>query len=304
MCSCSNANVYLAPFHSSFKGYGVEDCRSTYKPLTEALDRNEWPYDTGDDPSFFSARYFGGQVTWGICRQQVRNAIQPCDVVVFFSFRHGEADWPVEYSLCAVATVQTKICISDIWTQSNLRVYRRYLNLLIRPGKVKGWEHFERGLPRDKWHHGDWAWRIAEHDGLRKADFDRLNDSNLFPAPARVRGHSVEIAPNYVLFSSDPRETHILTKPPVVAWCKRRGTTERWEGDTLSQKIKELTVDCSKQHGGRGTLRTINGQRSHPVARWKAPGDDVAQWREQLIAVCRNCEAISKSSGAIGSGGV
>jgi hypothetical protein len=297
------ASVYLAPFHSRFKGYEVEDCRSTYKALSEALDRNEWPYDTGDDPSFFSARYFGGQLTWGICRQQVRNAIEPADVVVFFSFRHAEEHWPVEYSLCAVATVERKIRVSDIWSDPAWRAYQRYLNLVIRPEPGTGWEHFERGLPQKKWH-GDWAWRIAEHDGLTKSDFDRLNASSFFPVRARVRGHSVGIAPNYVLFSSDPPQTHILTKPPVVAWCKRPGTTERWEGDTLSQRIKELTVGYSRQHGGRGTLRTINLQRSHPVATWSASAAEVAQWRERLMAVCRDCETISGSSGAIGSGAV
>jgi hypothetical protein len=48
--------VYLAPFHSSFRGYGDGDCRSEFRGLSAALERNEWPYDTGDDPSFFSQR--------------------------------------------------------------------------------------------------------------------------------------------------------------------------------------------------------------------------------------------------------
>lgn len=286
-------NVYLAPFHSSFEGYDTDGCHSSFKPLTDALDGNGWPYDTGDDPSFFSARHCGGQVTWGICRQQVRNRIEPGDVVVLFSFRKEKLRESFEYRLCAIVTVQRKVRQSDIWVDPALRVFRRYLNLLIRPAKRMGWEHFEPGLPTKKWH-DDWVWRLAEHDGFRKRDFATLNGADVLPVLAKVRGHLIQPAENYIIFSEDPRETYIFTKPPLVARCKEPGRTEEWQLDTLSQKIKKLTVDYSKQRGHRGTLRTTNRQRPHPVARWRAPSAEVWQWRECLIAVCQDYESTSE----------
>ena len=46
---------------------------------------SSWPYDGGDDPSFFCWRRHknqGGKLSWGVCRPDVRGAVQPGDVVV------------------------------------------------------------------------------------------------------------------------------------------------------------------------------------------------------------------------------
>ena len=96
-----DTTIYLAPYHSSFEGYGKGACSAEFLPLSMALECGEWPYDTGDDPSFFSQRYFRGQLTWGICRQHIRNRIQTGDIVVFFSFRSRGKGQPVEYRICA-----------------------------------------------------------------------------------------------------------------------------------------------------------------------------------------------------------
>ena len=185
-----STTVYLAPFHSSLEGYGTGDCRLSYKPLSDALDRNDWPYDTGDDPSFFSADRFGGNVTWGICRQQIRNRLNPGDIIIFFSFRKQSSHNAMEYSLCAVATVARKVKQTDIWTDPSLRVYRRYLNLLIRPTKRAAWEHFEPGLPNRAWHK-DWA--SANRRSLR------LQKTNLRVA---------EQLKNHPPFAQDQRTRH------------------------------------------------------------------------------------------------
>jgi hypothetical protein len=278
--------VYLAPFHFSHTGYGDGGCRSSYKPLSDALERGDWPYDIGDDPSFFSLRYFGGNLTWGICRQQVRNPIRPGDIVVFFSSQQERHSKAIEYCLCAVATVERKVWQADIFNDPGLRLYRRYLNLLIRK-RGEGWEHFEGGSPRAMWHK-DWAWRIVDHDGWRKKAFEKLNASEFLLKAARIKGHPIEIAANYVIFSNRPTETSILDKPPLVALCRRSGRHEEWKTDSPSQKIKRLTVDFSKNHGGRATLRTCNLQQAHPCDRWKMSLEEATEWRNRLIHVLQN----------------
>src|SRR5689334_17326563 len=47
-----------------------------------------FPYDVGDDPAFFSASQCNGPVTWGVCRPDVRGALQNGDWVGFFSATH------------------------------------------------------------------------------------------------------------------------------------------------------------------------------------------------------------------------
>ncbi len=98
-----STRIYVVPFHAA--------------PVstTATFAADEWPYDNGDDPSFRAMRKFGRQLTWGVCRQDVRNEISEGDVAVFFSFRkcgkYGEA----EYRFCCVATVQRKVSQADIW---------------------------------------------------------------------------------------------------------------------------------------------------------------------------------------------
>jgi len=191
----------------------------------------------------------------------------------------------VEYRLCAVATVARKVRQTDIWADPTLRVYRRYLNLLIRPTKRAAWEHFEPGLPNRAWHK-DWVWRIADHSGFRKRAFESLNTSKTIPNSPKINGHVVQVAPNYVIFSADPSETYILDSPPLVATCGRSGTIEDWDPRPASLAIKKLTVCFSEKSGGRGTLRTRNLQRAHPCDSWKMSPDDAAEWRRELIGVC------------------
>ena len=277
----SHMKIYLAPFHSSFEGYGVGDCRSGFRNLSRALERGEWPYDLGDDPSFVSQRYFGGQLTWGICRQQIRNRLAPGDVVVFFSFRKRRANEATEYRFCGFATVERKVSQVDIWGNPTLRVYRKYLNLLIRRGKSALWEHHERGSPRRMWHK-DWLWRLVDHRGLLKREFEALSGRDVISSAARVQGRSLQIAQNYVIFSNSIGATHIAGEPPVVAWCESAGRVEEWTRDEFSAGIRRLTVECARRHGGRGALRTKNLQRPHPCDQWEVGASAGREWRDEL----------------------
>jgi hypothetical protein len=62
--------------------------------------RSNFPFDVGDDPSFFSAQHLDGPVTWGVCRADVRHAISPGDWAVFFAARpRAEDSDTIEYRL-------------------------------------------------------------------------------------------------------------------------------------------------------------------------------------------------------------
>ena len=56
----------------------------------------------------FTSLERGGHLTWGVCRQDLRNSIAKGSIVVFFSFTplaRGE----LLYRLCAVETVADKL---------------------------------------------------------------------------------------------------------------------------------------------------------------------------------------------------
>jgi hypothetical protein len=112
----------------------MSPCGSTIADFKEDVKLQDWPYDNGDDPSFYAARKFGGQLSWGICRQDVRNKLRPGDIV-FFSFCKFKVTGDSEYRLCAVATVDRSVSQIDIWQDKSLQVYRKYFNLLIRPSR-------------------------------------------------------------------------------------------------------------------------------------------------------------------------
>jgi len=275
--------IYLSAFQSS-PPKGARPCDSTYGPLRRAIEQRKWPYDNGDDPAFFSRQHFGGNLTWGVCRQNVRNPIGVGDVVVFFSFT--KIGGVTEYKPCAVATVQEKVRQTDLWIRPGLKWYRRYLNLLISP-KGKTWQHNEPGANKWEWH-GDWLWRIANHKGLHSSAFKRSQTENKFSANSRLGNRPLTIAANYIIFSADPKLTFVAKKhPPVVARSNGTGCTETWGSEPFSRGVKGQTVSVALAHGGRGTLRTSNRQRAHPHVRWEMNDSDGERWRERLIALLR-----------------
>src|SRR5580704_9951883 len=100
------SKIYLSPYTSRLlPDEEVSGCAKSFAPLHAALRKREWPYDYGDDPSFFCRRYLQGALTWGVCRADVRNQVKSGDVVVFFSFTKIE-EHDVEYRLSAIATVE------------------------------------------------------------------------------------------------------------------------------------------------------------------------------------------------------
>lgn len=249
----------------------------------------DWPYDSGDDPSLYAARKFGGQPSWGICRQDVRNRLRRGDLVVFFSFRKFKETGDSEYRLCALATVDRKVSQIDLWQDKTLEIYRKYFNLLIQPlgSGHEAWEHFEPTLDGSRVHR-DWLWRIAEHQGFRKKDFKKLQESGRLETGATIRGRSVVIARNYVLFSCDAAETHILSEPRVIAWHSKGKPAEEWNQDKFSQAVRRLTLDVAAQaNGRRRSLRIRNSQRAHRHIVFELSLSEAKCWRAEFLELVR-----------------
>jgi hypothetical protein len=225
-------------------------------------------------------REYGGQLSWGVCRQDVRNKLDSGDIVVFFSYRKFKETGDYEYRLCALASVDRTVSQIDIWHDKNLRIYRKYSNLLIRPstsGRGR-WEHFEPTLKGSDMH-DDWLWRIVDRHGFRTKDFKSLQKTDHFTTGATIRGRSVKIAPNYVLFSSDPGKTHVLSKPPVVAWHSKGELAEEWRQDSFSQAVRRLTLDKAAEAKGRmRSLRIRNSQRAHRHIIFELDRSEAESW--------------------------
>jgi len=152
-------------------------------------------YDKGHDPSLLSGAKFrnqGGVPTWGVCRADVRNAIRPGDLVVFFAAGH-KRQFPIHYYFTGFATVSRKIRQSAIWLPDEFAVYGQYRNPLIRP-RGGGFERSEPGRTPKDWHK-DRLWRIVDrkrHDrrGIRSDQAGEFLSAG------------VECAANHVLFQS------------------------------------------------------------------------------------------------------
>lgn len=175
----------------------------------------------------------------------------------------------------------------DLWREGSLRVYRKYFNLLIRPSKSvkEGWEHFEPTLTGSRLHH-DWLWRMAEHQGFQKRDFKELEENDLLEPAASIQRRPVVIAKNYVLFSDDTTKTHVLSKPPVVAWHSRGRAAEDWNQDKFSQGLKRLTLDVAEQTNGRKrSLRIRNSQRAHRHIVFELASSEAGRWRAQFLDI-------------------
>jgi hypothetical protein len=63
------------PIWSKSGGSASKPCGTIWVAvyLTEAI-ADAWPFDVGDDPSFRKYLDGSGPLSWGICRQDVRNA--------------------------------------------------------------------------------------------------------------------------------------------------------------------------------------------------------------------------------------
>ena len=253
------------------------------RDFLDALD--EWPYDTSEDPSFFSARKLGGLLTWGICRPDLRWIVRRGDTIVFISDEPSAAGDRI-YRFAAFATVATTVSQRAIWNEPELAVYRRYLNLLLEPdresepeqnGEIDAFVHRERHPTGD---HPDWRKRLLPRPGGRitRPPYDFSNGDSATTRDAAKPPMRIPLAPNYVLFEPDSPSTVMIPDPPVVAIRRTSdsGIAERWYEDARSQALHGLTL-------GRRINQCRAGLRSSWTGHQHAPlrlRDPAPRWRE------------------------
>ena len=250
-----------------------------FPPLAQAFREDfssgDWPYDIGDDPAFFSAQALGGPVTWGVCRQDVRNQLIIGDVVAFFAVTFDEARINGEYRFIGALTVHETIDMTEVFGEVSGTRFDQYLNLLVRPSG-SGWEHFEPALPPDHWH-DDWMWRICDHRGNRKVTFLQSGGNHRPGDPLITAGGPATFAPNYIVFSADPEQSLVLNDPPLIAAWQRGSELEEWLDTPVAKEIWSLTL----AHSHRDYLRTRNRQQPHRQA-WADPPFPRDDWFQKL----------------------
>lgn len=265
--------VYLVAYHS--QPSAVCQGSGRYLEVEKAIRDGEWPYDNGDDPSFFAARRAGCPLTWGVCRPDVRNAIEPESVCVFFAYTSVSSE--IRYRLSAVATVAQRLDRRSILQDADFS-RQHYINLLIRR-QGNGWAYDESDRPKSD-RHEDWLWRIAKNRPRNKSEFERRYKVTY--KTGQFYDGDVEIGENYIVFSNRADQTYISQDPPHVATAQHGDKHETWH----SKALKELTVakaaTCNLQH--RDYVRTGAAGYPHRQLVFRIADSDGAEWRRSLIA--------------------
>lgn len=284
-------SIYFAPYHSQ-PGQYLRGSRGRFRTVEEAIVAKEWPYDNGDDPSFYAYNH-GGHLTWGVCRQHVRNAIQPGDIVVFFAFTHQKETDSVIYRLSGIVTVEERLDRRTVFRDGRFSPLD-YLNILVRPDNG-GWCYDEEDHPKRKSaRHGDWLWRIAVHQESSDAFQERYASIYRSKRFAEVEA---PFADNYVLFSSDPDLSYVARNPPVVAtaFLRPEGEHEVWN----NCQLKRLTVETAAgfHPDGRDFLRIKNPSHRnvHVELPFEMPDTEAASWRNELIATISRFDSVSEA---------
>ncbi len=292
--------VYVACYHSN-PGAHVDGASGQFLVVENAMARQEWPYDNGDDPSFYQARR-GHALTWGVRRQNVRNAIAQSNdavVVVFISFTRNSSE--IIYRLTCVATVAEAV---DWRVLAGRRTFQDawYINTLIMSGDGGRWQYDEQDRPNDARHESSWLWRIANHERFRrKRDFNaayaKVYRRGYFSERDIARGVCPPMAENYIVFSKRDDETFIAPTPPVVAIAVA-GDSERWVHATLEHLVLETST--WNRNGKARHLRSqeVRGHQ-HPHLHWTVDEETGKEWRKCLIAALREASMKNQALGPI-----
>lgn len=238
-----------------------------------------WPLDVGDDPSFESSSQHRGQLSWGVCRTDLRNQVRPGDLIIFFAGEKLPNGAELKYRFVGWATVTEKVSQVDVWEQPRLAIYRAYRNLLIRPGLEPGsYEHYESNHP---WH-GDWLWRLGNSpvEPKKPAWVVAGRGGHMRNRLIEVDGWRLRPAKNYVLFDSHPEATRVLADPPSVAQAGTGAGVESWFSGSLPASLQSLLLYGITHRG----LRTTNRPQPHRHIRLAMP---VLRLQAELEDLCR-----------------
>ena len=270
-------DIYVACFHSQ-PGQDLRGSSGQFEVIEKAIQGGEWPYDNGDDPSFYQARR-GNPLTWGVCRQNVRNAVQKDDIVVFIAFT--KLSGKIVYRLCAVATVGYKLDHRFVTEEPDLNG-REYINVLIEPDPQKErWIHSEKDR-RHGARHKDWLWRMADHTGIDQKTFNRelsvAYAQGWFSNATTICGKPLRMAGNYVVFAEN-----FVAKLPLEIAHASKGSRETW----MNNKLKDAIFRGAPKEI-RTNIRTTNPSIAHPHIRWSVEPDRAREWKDALVREMKN----------------
>src|SRR5215217_9073404 len=82
----------IPPRSDRAKTERAADSKSFLRRYLDLYDRQDYFYDWGDDPSFYSAMELLDDVrkaTWGVCRRDIRSLLKKGDYVVFVCGRES-----------------------------------------------------------------------------------------------------------------------------------------------------------------------------------------------------------------------
>ena len=247
------------------------------------LQKQAWPYGYGDDPSFFCHHIYGAPLTWGVTNRDIRDQIEEGDVALFFSFS-TLASGCIEYRFCAAARVQNNIRRTDIFRRPQYAPYRDHLNLLVHPVRNGWWAHREPGLLPEDWHE-DWVSLFVSADGANESVCNEANAEDSVMLSPRADPRFLHCGGNYVIFSSNPIETQVMSHPPVVAFAMP-SAPEHWVVSKPAQRLWRLTLGTAQEsQASRVKLRTRNKNVPHPSLKWSMPPGRLDRWFEQLLHV-------------------
>jgi hypothetical protein len=222
----------------------------------------DWYYDIGDDPSFYCSNSFGTNLSWGICRPDIRNNIQPNDVVVFFCYCGTNRT----YFLTGIATVLEKITQTQIWTCIDYSAYKNHFNLLIRLNDG-GWVHYEP-LFNERGKHKNWAKRLVFD--FPTDNFQSIDNSLLL---------YYSIRDNYVLFKKNKKDTYILKQPIHIAnWTKGK-KQETWLDTDDLKKMKKMIFKGTT----RKSLRVHTNNQAHVHIKIEKNEIELLLWKNNFI---------------------
>jgi len=184
-------------------------------------------YDWGDDPSFYSALCTQGDPAfagWGVCRPDVRQAVVPGDLVVFFcAKRQAPRARTTDYYFIGVGTVQHSIQNrSHLWSKPQFRFYRSHYNVLARP-TPGGLVQHETFHP----YHDNWMHRASRP---------------------------------YVIF--DPNLSKFNLSSPILVSTSTNGATDIWNTNR-SRRVNTIEHTLFRQFGITRRLRTSPTGNAH-----------------------------------------
>ncbi|GIP43199.1 hypothetical protein J45TS6_16580 [Paenibacillus sp. J45TS6] len=229
---------------------------STGKEVDKLADElTQWAFmDVGDDPSFFAAKQFNHNITWGICRLDVRNSLKESDTVLFFGAKKETNE--MHYYFIGWATVLEKIKQTDIWIDERYFCFQKNSNLLINK-KVNNEFCYEEKILKKYDHRKEWLWKISSgKKGTKKGILSLSKKSKTIP-------NAFDVHSNYVIFSNSAGKTVIFSNPIKVATYSEKmdSYTEEWDQNPIAQEIKKLIFSYSK----RDSLRINNYMRHRHI---------------------------------------